>query len=119
MNELMHEIRHFGRASADSSRLQEFHDDWVELLEEVRFSPWCSDEGVVDQACTAFQHYGPQLRVAEREARSSGVLCVDTFLEALATEVGKVNRGITRSKKKKKGAGDSAAGKGQLQEKRK
>ena len=35
---------------------------------------------------------------------------MDSFLEALATEVGKVNREVTRStKKKKKGAGDSAA----------
>ena len=41
--------------------------------------------------------------------RSSGDLCVDTFLEALATEVGKVNREVTRStKKKKKKGGDPA-----------
>ena len=39
VNELMHEFRHFGKASADSMQLQEFYDDWVELLEEVRFSP--------------------------------------------------------------------------------
>jgi len=41
----------------------------------------------------------------------------DNFLESLATEVGKVNRGVNRSKKKK-GAGDSAGGKEQ-QDKRK
>ena len=60
-------------------------EDWVELLEKVRFSPWCSDEGVLDQAVTAFQHYGPELGRAEREARSRGALDVDVFLDALAT----------------------------------
>ena len=88
VNDLMHEFRHFGRASSEHGQLQEFYNDWVELLEEVRYSPWCSDEGVLDQAVSAFQHYGPELRRAEREGRSSGDLCVDTFLEALATEVG-------------------------------
>ena len=110
VNELMHEFRHFGRAPSDNGQLLEFYTDWVELLEEVRYSPWCSDEGVLDQAVSAFQHYGPELRRAEREGRSSGDLCVDTFLEALATEVGKVNREVTRStkKKKKKKGGDPA-----------
>ena len=74
VSDLMHDFRHFGRAPADTMQLQEFHEDWVGLLEEVRFSPWCSDEGVLDQAMTAFQHYGPELRRAEREARSSGSL---------------------------------------------
>ena len=114
VSDLMHDFRHFGRAPADTMQLQEFHEDWVGLLEEVRFSPWCSDEGVLDQAMTAFQHYGPELRRAEREARSSGSLNVDAFLDALATEVGKVSRSLSRTqKKKKKGAGDSAAAKEQ------